>query len=150
MERRFYIQCGSLVGLDPEKALAEFFLDKSLFPSDGLVMMFCKLHELLETHPDFFLIKVRRTRVQHERKIPVVDGEIEVVEVKSCKSFIMPHQLRSYRNIVESGYTIRFLRVNIVSFKRNEFEIREKIITNPTELESFPLKKELVRNREEL
>jgi len=74
-------------------------------------------------------------------RLSVVDGEVEVIEVKSGKSNLPPHQKRSYNNIIREGYVLRFFQVNIVSFERNEFEIEQKLFLGPTELKSFPLKK---------
>jgi len=81
-----------------------------------------------------------RLRANKDEQLPIVNGEIEVIEVKSGKSNLPPHQKRSYRNIIQEGYGFRFFHVNIISFDRNEFEIREKLLTNPSELKSFPLK----------
>lgn len=72
--------------------------------------------------------------------LPVVDGEIEAVEVKSDKATLPPHQKRSYGNILREGYVLRFFHVNIVSFEKNEFEIEEKLLTAPNELKTFPIK----------
>jgi len=73
--------------------------------------------------------------------LPIVDGEIEVVEVKTGKSNLPPNQKRSYSKIIQEGYVLRFFHVNIISFENNEFEIEEKVITSPTELTSLPLRK---------
>lgn len=73
---------------------------------------------------------------------PVVDGEVEAVEIKSDKGTLAPNQKRSYGNILREGYVLRFLHVNIVSFKKNKFEIEEKLLTNPDELKTFPFKKQ--------
>lgn len=140
VESRFYISCGSLVRLDPEKALRKFFSDNFLSPSDELLKRFQKLHELLETHPDFFLIKVKRTQARRKEEISVVDGEIEVVEVKSDKTPLPPHQKRSYGKIIREGYVLRFINVDTISFEENEFEIEEKLLTSPDDLKTLPLK----------
>lgn len=83
----------------------------------------------------------------HEDKLlPVVDGEVEVIEVKSGKSNLPPSQKRSYRNILREGYVLRFFHVEIISFEDNKFEIEEKLIKNPAELKTFPLKKKELVN----
>lgn len=74
------------------------------------------------------------------KAVPITDGEIEIIEVKSGKSFIPPYQLANYRTAVENGYFLRFFRVNIISFERNQFEIEEKLVRNSTELKSFRVK----------
>ena len=68
----------------------------------------------------------------------MVNGEIEVVEIKSDKGFLAQNQIRSYVNVVKNGYTLRLFHVKIVSFKGNQFEIREKIIRDPNEIVHNP------------
>lgn len=96
----------------------------------------------LKNSYDWSFGRWRFRRQDHDKneKFQIVDGEIEVVEVKCGKGYLAPNQKRSYRNILQEGYALRFFHVNIISFKNNEFEIEEKLITNPTELKSFPLK----------
>lgn len=66
--------------------------------------------------------------------LPVVEGEIEVIEVKTGKAFIMPHQAKSYRNILKNGYKVCFYKVSIISSKKNQFEIEEKILKKVDDL----------------
>lgn len=80
------------------------------------------------------------SRFDKNEILPVVDGEIEVVEVKSDKATLPARQKRSYGNILREGYVLRFFHVNIVSFEKNEFEIEEKLLTSPNELKTFPIK----------
>lgn len=84
------------------------------------------------------------TTDEHDKDelFPIVDGEVEVAEVKSDKATLPPHQKRSYGNILREGYVLHFFHVNIVSFEKNEFEIEEKLLTNPNELRTFSLKKQ--------
>lgn len=72
----------------------------------------------------------RFVRSEHDdkEKLPIVDGDVEAVEIKSNKSFIMPHQRRSYRKIIENGFTLRYFHVDIISFEKNDFEITEKLV----------------------
>jgi len=150
------------------------FIANRLFPTKEFLEGFKKLTRLLENVPDGFLIKLKKTgktkslkealqesglsyhswsfggyrfdRMEHDENelLPVVNGEIEVIEIKSGKSVLPPSQKRSYRNILQEGYVLRFFHVNIISFKNNDFEIEEKIIRNPNELKTFPInKKEL-------
>lgn len=72
----------------------------------------------------------RFDRSEHDdkEKLPIVDGDVEAVEIKSDKSFIMPHQRRSYRKIIENGFTLRYFHVGIISFGKNDFEITEKLV----------------------
>jgi hypothetical protein len=59
---------------------------------------------------------------------------VEVVEVKTGKGFLPPSQIESYTNIVKKGYRLRYFQVDIVSFERNQFEIREELVTTETKL----------------
>jgi len=67
-------------------------------------------------------------------RLSIVDGDIEVVEVKSGNAFLPPNQIASYAKVIESGYPFRFFHVDIVSFEKNQFEITEMPITNGDEL----------------
>ena len=68
-----------------------------------------------------------------------MEGEIEVVEVKTGKAIIPSYQMANYRKVLEEGYFLRFFHVNIISFEKNEFEIEEKLVTTPEELEAVQL-----------
>jgi hypothetical protein len=82
------------------------------------------------------------TRSEHDsnEQLPIVEGEIEIVEVKTGKAIFPSHQMISYRKVLEEKYVLRFFHVNIISFEKNEFEIEEKIVTNPKELETVQKK----------
>ena len=69
-----------------------------------------------------------RSEHDNKEKLPIVDGDVEAVEVKTDKSFIMPHQRRSYRKIIENGFTLRYFHVDIISFEKNDFELTEKLV----------------------
>lgn len=73
-------------------------------------------------------------------KIPLVDGDIEIIEVKSGNARIPLHQIEDYQKAIENGFFLRYFHVNIISFKDNMFELKEKLITNPREVTSYPLK----------
>jgi hypothetical protein len=72
-------------------------------------------------------------------QLPIVEGEIEIVEVKTGKAIIPSHQMVSYRKVLEERYVLRFFHVNIISYEKNEFEIEEKLVTTPEELEAVQL-----------
>lgn len=147
----------------------KFFTRINVFPTQDFLSKFKCLTKLLKNLPDGFLVKMKRTGNfkplgealeelkidrswseedyefnpdEHNEKesLPIVDGEIEVVEVKSGRSNLPPHQKRSYGNFLEKGYVLRFFHVNIISFKRNEFEIEQKLIKSSDELKSYPIK----------
>ena len=72
---------------------------------------------------------------QNER-LQVVDGEIEMVEVKSGKAHLPPHQVKSYANAVRKGFTLRYFHIESISSDGNEFVIREKLIRDPIEIKA--------------
>jgi len=80
--------------------------------------------------------KYRFIRSEHDEneQLPIVNGEIEVIEVKSGNAILSPNQKRSYGKILQEGFILRFFHVNMISFEKNEFEIEEKLITNLNEL----------------
>ena len=124
--------------------------------------------QLLSNAPDGFLVKMKKTDEvkplryalkefglegtswnwgscsfepsQHNKKekLPMVSGEIEIVEVKYGKSILPPEQKRSYTNVVSGGHRIRFFNVIMRSLDRNDFELAEKVIANPRDLKTFP------------
>ena len=124
--------------------------------------------QLLSNAPDGFLVKLKKTGEvkllghalkefgleasswnwgncsfepsQHNKKekLPVVGGEIEVVEVKYGKSNLPPEQKRSYTHVVSGGHRVRFFNVIIRSLDKNDFELVEKVIANPKDLKTFP------------
>jgi len=152
--------------LFPVHMEVRFLVTKGLFPTRQFLTVFKKLTNLLENAPDGFLIKIKKTRKTKPLKeaikefqldrwvvsscdyrerdeneiLSVVDGDIEVVEIKSDKATLPSRQKRSYENILREGYVLRFFHVNIVSFEKNEFEIEEKLLTAPNELKTFPTK----------
>ena len=74
------------------------------------------------------------SKVDAKKLRPILDGEIEVVEVKADKGALPPNQKRSYGNILREGYVLHFFQVSIVSFEKNKFEIEEKLLTNPSDI----------------
>jgi len=77
---------------------------------------------------DYRTYIIRRSNYEANISIPIVDGDIEVVEVKSGKSKFSPNQVKSYNKILKNNYILRYYHVNIISFKDNKFEIFEKVI----------------------
>jgi hypothetical protein len=147
----------------------KFFIKNKLFPTQSLMVKFKKLTKTLQNVPDGFLFKLKFTgehkrlnealkQLQvlssweegdhafnyHEQNgdelLPTVDGDIEVIEIKADKSNVPSHQQQSYKNIVKEGYTIRFFHVDESLFNNNEFEIEEKLITEPNQIVTFPIK----------
>ena len=59
---------------------------------------------------------------------------MELIEVKSGKGGIKPYQRENYALAVKKGYVLRLIRVKIICFDENHFEIEEKLITDPKEI----------------
>jgi len=157
--------------LSPVHMEVRFLVTHGLFPTKRFLTVFRKLITQLENLPDGLLIKIRKTgrtkplkeairefqldnwvvssydyRERNENeKLPVVDGDIEVIEIKSDKATLPSRQKRSYERILNEGYVLRFFHVNIISFEKNEFEIEEKLIAAPCKLRTFPTKDDAIR-----
>lgn len=59
-------------------------------------------------------------------KFPMVDGEIEVVEVKCGRSAkLLKRQKKTYNDLIAKGVPLRMVKVRIVSFDRNQFLVEE-------------------------
>jgi hypothetical protein len=141
-------------------------MGQGFFPTRDFLERFKKLTSLLRNQPDAFLIKLKRTGESKkpkkaleefglhssgwklwdfsshqlsERKtpLPVVSGDVETVEVKCGKSWKYTLQKDSYIRILREGFLLRLYLVDLVSFEKNEFEIEEKLLTHPHELEAL-------------
>jgi hypothetical protein len=82
------------------------------------------------------------------KKVPIVSGEMEVVEVKVDKAFMMPHQIENYKEVLKNGYLVRYFHVYIISFEKNEFEIYERVISSAEELKALRLKFSRRKNKQ--
>ena len=111
-----------------EETVEEFGLD---YENVGLSRYLLTDFYGLGQHRDQML---KLSFLKFTNKLPIVNGEIEVVEVKSGKARLPSDQRRSYLNAVRSGYPLRFFRVKIISFLGNEYEIREKVIKNEEQM----------------
>ena len=69
-----------------------------------------------------------------EESLPMVDGDIEVIEVKSGKSNVPPHQIVSYANAMRRGFPLRLFWVEIIDFTVNRFRITEAVVNDPSEM----------------
>jgi hypothetical protein len=73
---------------------------------------------------------------EYPKTFSIVDGEIELIEVKSGKrGRIKLHQYENYANAIKNGFPLRLIHVEIVRFEENHFEIEDRLITNPEEIE---------------
>jgi hypothetical protein len=115
------------------------FEEKNVRPCQELLDSFEKLCVLLNHTPDGFLVKTNKigteTIAEGRRKIPVVDGEIEVIEVKADKAKMNRAQKDQYSILAKNGYPLRLFHVSIVSIDDNNFEVKEKLLTTVEEIE---------------
>jgi hypothetical protein len=70
--------------------------------------------------------------VDESAEVPIFSGEIEVVEVKSGKGRLTKVQRDEYSNLVKTGFPLRLIRVSIVSFAKNHFEVEDKLLGTTT------------------
>lgn len=77
-----------------------------------------------------FPARLRMMNCQEEGNcfvLPVVDGGVEVVEVKCGRSSkLMDKQKETYNDLIARGVPLRLLRVRIVSFDLNRFLVEER------------------------
>jgi len=73
--------------------------------------------------------------VDETTEISIVTGEIEIVEVKFNKGMLSRVQKEEYGNLVKNGYPLRLFHVSIVSFAKNHFEVKEKLLRTVKEVE---------------
>lgn len=77
---------------------------------------------------DTWLIKKPGRRDVSE--YPVVDGELEVVEIKCGRNAkLMKKQKEIYNDLIWKDVPLRMVEVRIVSFDRNRFLVQERIFT---------------------
>jgi hypothetical protein len=133
------------------KEIKLFFLENGFYPDSNLCNSTIRFFSLLEVPTDGILFKLKITgkKIKKEKafldleyrldympkEIPVVSGELEVIEIKSDNAFISRHQAEAYRKVIESGYNFRYFHVFIISFENNQFEITEKLVKNVTEFD---------------
>ena len=147
----------------------KFFISKNLYPTPDFLGKFKLLTKTLENVPDGFLFKIKemdgfktlkealvefnlsdywedfgytfnRKERSDDQQFAIIDGEIEIVEVKSDESNLPPHQRQSYTAVLNEGFALRFFHVDLSTFAKNEFEVSEKLITKLSELKTFPCK----------
>lgn len=141
-----------------ERWESKFFIGSGLCPVPRFLRRFERLTNLLENCPDGYLIKLKRTgkwkrladallelglqrfgleigghvlsvtELDDKVRLPVINGDVEVVEVKSGRSFIAPSQLKSYQRILKKGFVLRHYHVDFVSFEENTFELTETVV----------------------
>jgi len=154
-ERRYYVEQWKKdkkeAATKIPKEIKLFFLENGFYPDSNLFNSTIRLFSLMEVATDGILFKLKITGKTIKKKkalsgledrfnytnipeeIPVVSGEIEFIEIKSGKAFIMRHQAENYREVIESGYNLHYFHVFIISFENNQFEITEKLVKNVAE-----------------
>ena len=106
-------------------------LTKSHCSPDGLLL---KLQETgrkkrlkEKTCPSITRFRVEEvSREGDTMKFPVVDGGLEVLEIKcGRKARLMGKQKETYNDLIAKGYPLRMIKVRIVSFDLNQFLVEE-------------------------
>jgi hypothetical protein len=119
--------------------IKSLFHKKNIHPCQELLSNFEELCILLNNTPDGFLVKTNKigteTIAEEKRKIPIVNGKIEVIEVKADKGKLTRAQKDQYLTLVKNGYPLRLFHVSIVSIDDNNFEVEEKLLTTVKEIE---------------
>jgi hypothetical protein len=115
------------------------FHEKNIHPCQELLNSLEKLCILLNHSPDGFLLKTNKTGkkeviVEKAREIPVVDGKIEVIEVKADKGKLSRVQKEGYSYLSKKGYPLRLFHVRIISLDNNQFDVKEKLLTTSEEI----------------
>ena len=81
-------------------------------------------------------INFDREILDTKQELTVVDGDIEVIEVKADKGNLSSGQVRSYTKVVKNGFPLRFFKVDMLAFEKNQFEITERLIREPSEIKT--------------
>ena len=59
-------------------------------------------------------------------RVPIVEGDLEVVEIKcGHNAKLMDKQKQTYNNLIAKGIPLRLIKVRIVSFDLNRFLVEE-------------------------
>jgi hypothetical protein len=77
-----------------------------------------------------FMLDEKTIDMTKNKTIFVVDGKVDAIEIKFTKQLSL--QNPSYKKILSAGYIFRLFHVKIISLE--EFEIEERVFTNPNEL----------------
>jgi hypothetical protein len=78
-------------------------------------------------YPPFFTSNVTNSHGTDRLKFPLVEGDVEIVEIK-CGRYgrLMAKQREVYNQLIAKGVPLRIIRVRIVSFDYNKFLVEEK------------------------
>ncbi len=123
-----------------------FYANRQLLSKYAMVVGVLKQNHCT---PDGLLLKLRETgdkrkvrknsrlpdlwignRSSEKREIPefpVVEGDLEVVEIKCGRNAkLMKKQKETYNDLIEKGIPLRKVEVRIVSFDHNKFLVKER------------------------
>ena len=81
-----------------------------------------------DSHPFNPKPRSRSSKKREEvSKLPVVKGDLEIVEIKCGRSAkLMKKQKETYNDLIWKGVPVRMIAVRIVSFDRNKFLVQER------------------------
>jgi hypothetical protein len=68
------------------------------------------------------------SKVSENKWIPLVDGDIDFIEIKSKGATFNQNQKESYPIAISKGYKMHYFEVNYKSIKKNEYKIEYKLI----------------------
>ena len=107
-------------------------LARSHCTPDGLLLKLQETGHKNRVEKDFrssnFRLRNRYSKKREEdSKLPVVRGDLEIIEIKCGRSAkLMKKQKETYNDLIWKGIPIRIVEVRIVSFDRNKFLVQER------------------------
>lgn len=143
--------------IDVVNRIKMVFLRQAVYPDLVLFQKVFKLFATLDVATDGVLFKMRKTgesisksglsRIMQDvrfrkglpSRIPIVSGEVEIIEVKANGACIPFYQQKSYAKAIRNGCPLHYFHVEILSLDDNDFNLTEKIITDPCKVKSFPM-----------
>ena len=106
-------------------AIALGLLRKNHCKPDGLIL---KLRETgyAKISRQSLLVTAEIKRPHNRYKLPTVEGDLEVVEIKCGRNArLMRKQKKTYGDLIVKGIPLRVIKVKIVSFDSNRFLVEE-------------------------
>lgn len=137
---------------DEEEAKRDFFLF-GVYPSRKLLNKFTYISRALSLEhcfTDGLIVKLNETgktkrlqdpisrlrlppeiRDKDVTDLPIVDGKIEILEIKSRKSPLRAKQKSVYNSLIMKGFPLRLFHVHMISFDENKFTVEERRVDEP-------------------
>lgn len=147
-----FIKIDDRVYINEEQVTRDFFF-YGLYPSRRLLRKYIDVTRILSYEscvPDGLLMKLNDTGEMKRLKdtvsrsylppeirnediidLPIVDGEIEILEIKSKKSPLRAKQKLVYSTLIMKGFPLRLFHVHMISFDQNRFAVRERRVDEP-------------------